>query len=224
MEKTNLNISRVPRSKIKAKSVYNKMSKFYDFISGSSERKFKEIGLRNIDINEGENVLEIGYGTGHCILALAQSVGTSGQVYGVDISEGMHNITHTRIWKAGLLNRVKLFVGDALKHPFEKNFFNAIFMSFTLELFDTPEILPLLDYCRSILQPNGRICVISLVKKERETLMVKLYELIHRWIPSYVDCRPIFLQKVLKMAKFYVINVEEMSMWGLPVEIVLAKK
>lgn len=55
------------------------------------------------------------HGTGHCILALAQSVGNSGKVYGIDISEGMYNITQSRVRKAELSDRVELKCGEVAK-------------------------------------------------------------------------------------------------------------
>jgi demethylmenaquinone methyltransferase/2-methoxy-6-polyprenyl-1,4-benzoquinol methylase len=52
----------------------------------------------------------------------------------------MCNITQSKVEKAGFSERVQLICGDALQLPFSESSFNAIFMSFTLELFDTPEI------------------------------------------------------------------------------------
>ena len=95
-------ISRVPRSKEEAKATYDKISRWYDVQAGPFEKKFRDVALQDIGAKEGEIVLEIGFGTGHCILALAQSVGNSGRVYGIDISEGMLNITQARIREAGL--------------------------------------------------------------------------------------------------------------------------
>jgi len=198
MSEIETHMSKVTRSKEEARAMYNKLSKWYDIIAGRFERKYRNAGLEKSNIKKSETVLEIGFGTGHCILAIAQSVGNTGKVYGIDISEGMFNITLARLRDAGLLDRVKLMCGDAVKLPFESNFFDAIFMSFTLELFDTPEIPMVLQECQRVLRIGGRICVVSMSKKEKASMAIELYEYLHRKFPDYVDCRPIFVPKTLE--------------------------
>jgi demethylmenaquinone methyltransferase/2-methoxy-6-polyprenyl-1,4-benzoquinol methylase len=217
-------ISRVTRSKQEAKASYDRMSRWYDILSGRFESKYREAGLRKLGAREGEVVLEAGFGTGHCILALAQAVGDKGKVYGIDISEGMCNISLSRIEKSGISERVELHCGDATQLPFKANCFDAVFISFALELFDTLEIPIVLDECRRVLRSDGRICIVAMSKKDKDGLMVRLYEWFHDRLPNYVDCRPIFVQKALEGAGFRIQDASEMSMWGLPVEIVLAKK
>lgn len=224
MSKGELKISRVTRSKEEAKASYDKMSKWYDILPGRFEKKYRDAGLQKLSAKEGEIVLEIGFGTGHCVLALAQSVGNSGKVYGIDISEGMCNITRSRVEKAELPERVELKCGDAAKLPFETNFFDAIFMSFTLELFDTPEIPIVLYECRRVLRRGGRICVVAMSKKGKSNVIMRLYEWAHRKLPSYVDCRPIFVQKALEDAVFQILDATEVPLWGLQGEIAVAKK
>lgn len=216
-------ISRVTRSKRQARASYDKMSKWYDILA-HPERRYGYLGLQKLRPAEGETVLEIGFGTGHGILALAQSVGNSDRVYGIDISEGMVNVTRSRVRKAGLSERVVLTCGDAARLPFEADFFDAVFMSFTLELFDTPEIPMVLHECRRVLQSDGRICVVAMSKKGKANVITRLYEWAHAKFPQYVDCRPIFAQQALEEAGFQILDVTERTMFGLPVEIVVAKK
>ena len=222
MPENELKISRVNRTKAEARASYNSMSSWYDTVAGIGEKAPRERGIQKLNAADGETVLEIGFGTGHGVLAIARAVGDNSIVYGIDISEGMLEITRTRLQKAGFLDGVVLQRGDAAVLPYENDFFDAIFMSFSLELFDTPEIPLILQECRRTLKENGRICVVAMVKKPDENLMTRLYEWSHSVMPRYVDCRPINIQGSLKTAGFAIVDVEEISMWGLPVEIVLA--
>lgn len=95
-------------------------------------------------------------------------------------------------------------------------------MSFTLELFDTPEIPQVLQQCHTVLHPGGRIAVVSLIKKPSKA--VNIYEWFHEKMPTAVDCRPIHAQSDLTDAGFTLQDVTALSMWGLPVEIIVASK
>ena len=159
-------ITRVARSKDDARNTYDRLSKWYDLLAGGSERKFTEVGLRKLDVKEGEKVLEIGFGTGHSLLALARRVGMTGKVYGVDLSEGMLQVASNRLSTNGMSNRVELHCGDATRLPFPDQFFDAVFMSFVLELFDTPELPLVMRECQRVLNRTGRIGIVALSKKE----------------------------------------------------------
>jgi ubiquinone/menaquinone biosynthesis C-methylase UbiE len=217
-------ISRVTRSKSEARVIYDRMSGCYDFLAGGSEERFKEQGLRMLNVRAGESVLEIGFGTGRSLLELARSVGTSGKVYGVDISPGMGRRAQSVLRKAGLADRVELKIGDAAALPFPSESMDAVFISFTLELFDTPEISVVVAECRRVLRPGGLLCVVSMTQKERVNMMVALYEWMHRALPAWIDCRPIRAELFLKDAGFDILDKKEEAMWGLPVEILFAKR
>ena len=217
-------ISRVLRSHKEAKRSYDRMSLWYDWIPDSGEKKFINLGLEKLKDHKDERLLEIGFGTGLGLVELARSLKLSGRILGIDISEGMGRKAFKRLKKAGLENQVHLICGDGMELPFQKEAFNSVFMSFTLELFDTPEIHCVLQECRRVLSDRGRLCVVSLSRAGTLSRAVKIYEWIHQKIPKYVDCRPIYVREALEHENFSILNREVKTMWGLPVEIVFARK
>ena len=71
-------ISRVHRSKGEAREYYDRISAFYDWLGGIFERKAAERALDYLKIQNSESVLEIGFGTGHCLQQIALLVGKTG--------------------------------------------------------------------------------------------------------------------------------------------------
>jgi demethylmenaquinone methyltransferase/2-methoxy-6-polyprenyl-1,4-benzoquinol methylase len=216
-------ISRVTRSKRQAISAYNKLSRWYDLLAGGFEGRPRKAATCLLSPDEGDQVLEVGLGTGNSLGILADRVGVSGKVFGVDISNGMLNIAQSRINKLGFSERISLVCGDGLQLPFETESFDKILISFTLELFDTPEIPLVLSEFLRCLRRGGTISVVGLSKKN-PNLMTKIYEWFHEKLPVSVDCRPIFVQEALEKAGFHLIKTSDLSMMGLRSELVLAEK
>ena len=205
-----------------ARASYNRMSKIYGFLSNSSEREFVEKAIRQVlKPARGETVLEPGFGTGQVLAALAEIVCEEGFVFGLDVSDGMVEATRKRLVKLGLGGRAELVRGDATSMPFEDDFFDAVFMSFTLELFPEDQIPVVLTECRRVLKENGRLCVACMSDRGKNTAMMRLYAWSHRKFPHLVDCRPIFARKALECSGFEITHERILSMWGLPVEIIL---
>ena len=217
-------IDRVPLSRAEVQANYDRISGWYDLVEGIWEKQAKKTGLQQFRAKSGERNLEVGIGTGHSLVALADSVTESGRVYGLDLSPQMIWRSQTRLNQEKLSARSTLIHGDAIQLPFRDESFDGIFMSFVLELFDTPEIPQVLAECHRVLYgKGGRICIVSLTKTGQSTWMRRLYEWGHRNFPKLLDCRPIFVQQVLEQIGYQIIEASRMSIWGLPVEIILAK-
>jgi len=207
-------MERVNRPREQARTSYNSMSRWYDLFTGS-EKRFTDIGIEMLNVQPNESVLEIGSGTGYALAYLADKCA---KVAAIDLSEKMLNVARRKIQNQS----VGLCQADGLFIPFIDKSFDAIFISFTLELFDTPDIPNVLRECYRSLKDGGHLGVVSLVKQE--ALAVHIYEWFHRQMPTLVDCRPIYLQSVLKEANFIVQGSVTKTMWRLPVEIVVARK
>jgi len=94
-------------------------------------------------------------------------------------------------------------------------------MSFTLELFELPEIFQVLGEIRRVLKIDGKLGVVSLSKEEEGSLL-RLYEWAHQKWPRYIDCRPIYTKELLVDAGFDIKSWQKMHMLGLPLDIVIA--
>jgi len=202
---------------------YDFLSRFYDNISAPGEKRFTEAGLALLAPARNETVLEIGFGTGRSLVSMARAVGENGRVYGIDLSKGMLRVTQNRLNAAGLTEQVVLEQGNATKLPFEPSFFDAVFMSFTLELFPSSSIPRVLAECRRVLKPEGRLGIVSLTETEPLTISQRLYLWAHHTFPRVVDCRPIPAVPLLEEAGFAVSRHEQDSLQGVPVSMIVAR-
>ena len=150
-------VLRVLQTKSETKAFYDKIAKVYDLLAEHSERPMREAGLRLLAAAPGEHVLEIGFGTGHILAELANAVGPTGKVFGIDISEKMLDHARGVLSNKGLIDWVSLDCGDAESLPYGDDSLDGIFMCFTLELFDTPDIPKVLAECKRVLRPGGRL-------------------------------------------------------------------
>ncbi|HUE17407.1 MAG TPA: class I SAM-dependent methyltransferase [Planctomycetaceae bacterium] len=213
-------VLRVFQTKDETRRFYDKIAHVYDLLSEKSEQSMRETGLTLLAAVPGEHVLEIGFGTGHCLVRIARAVGPTGRVFGIDLSEKMVELAQDLVRREGVSDAVRLQSADAGgRLPFGDGKLDAIFMSFTLELFDTPEIPCVLGECRRVLRPGGRIVVVGVSKDGPQEWVVRAFEWTHRHFPNLMDCRPIYVARALENAGFQIDKVEQQQMW-VPVEIV----
>ena len=209
-------ISRVTRSHASAQANYDRLSRWYDLIEGGWEKSPRRLGLEALKVMPGERALEIGCGTGSSLAELSRQV----YAVGLDLSAGMLSRADGRLKKSG--RPTPLLQGDALHLPFPSGCFDGVFLAFTLELIDTPEIPLVLGETRRVLLPSGRLAVVSLSKEGGIGFMQEFYEWAHARFPDLVDCRPIYLRQCLEEAGFEVVKYRLISRSGLGIEVAVA--
>lgn len=212
-------VLRVLQTRDETRAFYDKIAAVYDLLAERSEEPVRRAGLEMLGARTGERILEVGFGTGHSLVDLARAVGPSGKVFGIDLSEEMLRISRERAQKEGVGSWVELVCGDALQLPYSSAALDGIFMSFTLELFDTPEIPRVLAECGRVLKDGGRLVVVGMSRVQRDGLMTTIFEWTHRHFPDYLDCRPILVRRALEDAGFRIADYEITRMW-INVEIV----
>ena len=136
-------------------------------------------------------------------------------VVGVDLSGRMAEVTRHRFRRAGL-GRLLVVHADARQIPLSSSCFDAVTMSFFLELVDTPDIPVVLRECRRVLRPGGRLAAVSLDLPSTPRAATRLYLAAHRRWPRVVDCRPLPLAEVVAAYAFRVSAEWSGSILGLP--------
>lgn len=225
MSNSEKEILRVRATLENIKKSYAKISKLYAIVESTFEKGLRVRGLKLLSVQEGEEVLEIGIGTGFSLVEIAKAVGEKGKAYGLDITPQMMEMTRERIEKTGLANRVELQEADARNMPYEDDKFDAVYIASTLELFDTPDIPRVLMEIKRVLKPSGRLCVASLTKEGREgSLFLRFYEWLHQKVPKYASCRPIYVEKSVEDARYEITNTEEFVIAKLvPWKLIMAR-
>jgi ubiquinone/menaquinone biosynthesis C-methylase UbiE len=215
-----VDVSRVTRTKAEARANYDRRSRGYERVEGRFERRARLAGEQALAVGVGEDVLEVGSGPGESLATFARRSGPDGRVIGVDLSTAMHRVATARLRSTGLAGTVSLVTADGASLPLRAGCVDAAFMSFTLELFDTPEIPTVLGECRRVLRRGGRLVVVGMSKAGSPDRLINVFEWAHKHFPQFLDCRPIYVRRALEEAGFSIREALTRHMW-VPVEIVL---
>ena len=108
--------------------------------------------LERAQLRQGERVVDIGCGTGASSIALAERVGPSGQVLGVDVSAPMLARAAERLPPGA---PVKFVRADATTYRFESAAFDLLFSRFGVMFFAEPARA--FANLRTALKPSGRL-------------------------------------------------------------------
>ncbi len=103
-------------------------------------------------LRPGQQVLDVGSGTGYPALLAAQVVGPDGHVVGIDLAERMLAVAGRKATTLGLSN-LEFQTGDAAKLPFESGRFNAVTTRFCLMFL--PDVAKGLEELARVLKGGG---------------------------------------------------------------------
>ena len=196
--------------------IYDQISPIYDWMT-ASERQYSRQALALLDVQPDETLLEIGCGTGQALMQQALQMGSEGRLIGLDLSAGMLRQAQGNL--AG--KAVSLLRGSGLQLPLAADCCDALFLSFTLELFDLEEQHQLLGEARRVLGEDGRLALVTLSAHE-QTMPSSIYWSLHETFPGVVDCRPLAAAPLLTAAGFSITQQDNRLMFGLPLAILLA--
>lgn len=136
--------------------VFEKISDNYDkmnsVISFQMHKKWRADTMKRMNVQPGTTALDVCCGTADWTIALADKVGPSGKVYGLDFSKNMLKVGEEKIKELNL-DQVELIHGNAMELPFEDNSFDYVTIGFGLR--NVPDYLQVLKEMNRVLKPGG---------------------------------------------------------------------
>jgi SAM-dependent methyltransferase len=105
----------------------------------------------------GEHVLDIGCGSGSTVIALAQRVGPTGHVLGIDVSKQSIETAQRRIAEAKL-SHASVLLADASKAELPSGYFDLLFSRFGVMFFADPTAT--FARLRGSMKPEGRLAFV----------------------------------------------------------------
>ena len=138
---------------------YNRLARFFVFFEWLFllPPGIRKRAVSRLKLQPGDHVLEVGCGTGRNLAPLVQAVGAEGQVYGVDVSEGMLAEAHKLSTNAGWRN-VKLIRGDAASYTLPGNVAGVIF---SLSYAVIPHHREALHHAWAKVRPGGYLVIMD---------------------------------------------------------------
>ncbi len=130
-------------------------------VLGPSMDDERRIARLLLGLSPGDGVLDVACGTGNFTRDFARSVGETGLVVGIDVSETMlaRAVADTR---AAGVKHAGYVRADAVEMPFRAQTFDAVCCFAALHFFSDP--MEALDRMTEVLTPAGRIAILTSVR------------------------------------------------------------
>jgi ubiquinone/menaquinone biosynthesis C-methylase UbiE len=170
-------------AKSQLRDLYRKRAANYDFsanlyyLIGFREARYRKSAVSALGLKPGDTVVEVGCGTGLNFSYLLQSIGDTGRLIGIDLTDAMLEKAMKRIRRNRWRN-VDLVEADAASYIFPAGI-QGVLSTFALTLI--PEYEQVIDHGARALTAGGRFVIADFKKPERWPLwLVKLGVLITR--------------------------------------------
>ncbi len=153
-------------SKEEITQLYRKRARHYDisanlyYLLGLREYAYRTFAIRELNMQRGDTVIEIGCGTGLNFRLLRKAVGSEGKIIGVDLTPEMLSVARKRIERNNWSN-IELVKSDAGKYQFPDRI-DGVISTFAMTL--VPEYDQVIRKGATALSPGKRFVILDFKK------------------------------------------------------------
>ena len=206
-----------------ARRVYNGIGRFQDWQSFYESPALTDL-IEHSDFSSARSIYELGCGTGALARTLLQNqLGSSTTYRAEDVSDTMIRLARERLSPWSERCSVTQATG-ALPLVGADHSYDRFVAAYVFDLLDAEYAQGVLDEARRLLEPGGRLCVVSLT--EGATPVGRVVSRAWKWVwsrsPKLVGgCRPVNLAAMLT-SEWEITHRRQISAWALTSEVVVA--
>ncbi|GLO66444.1 MULTISPECIES: demethylmenaquinone methyltransferase [Oceanobacillus] len=139
-------------------NIYSNYDSMNSIISFQRHKAWRKDTMKRMNVQAGETALDVCCGTGDWTVSLAEAVGQTGEVIGLDFSQNMLSIAKQK--KQDMqLNQLELIHGNAMELPYEENSFDYVTIGFGLR--NVPDYMTVLKEMYRVVKPGGKVVCIE---------------------------------------------------------------
>ncbi|MGC8712074.1 MAG: bifunctional demethylmenaquinone methyltransferase/2-methoxy-6-polyprenyl-1,4-benzoquinol methylase UbiE [Leptodesmis sp.] len=145
------------------RALFDRIAPVYDqlnnWLSLGQHRIWKRMAVKWSAAKPGDTCLDVCCGSGDLAQLLAEQVGKTGQIYGVDFSPEQLAIARQRVQDRFIELPIIWVEGDALNLPFPEQFFDAATMGYGLR--NVTDIPRALQEIHRVLKPGSKAAILD---------------------------------------------------------------
>jgi ubiquinone/menaquinone biosynthesis C-methylase UbiE len=190
--------------KAQIRAAFDRLAPRYDVAGPGCFAHYGRRLVEVVAVESGQRVLDVAAGRGAVLFAAAEQVGSSGEVVGIDLSDGMAQQANAEAERLGLAARVR--VGDAEALVFPDAAFDRVVCGFGVMFF--PDRQRALGEMRRVLRPGGRLGISTWRRTQAADLGEVLQELGLGGAEAGWITEPDELRSLLESAGFQDVRVQ----------------
>ena len=213
-------------SKDQARAYYDRLGAKQDS-QGYYEDPATEGMVSHAAFPEARSVLELGCGTGRFAeTLLVQYLSSTGRYLGIDLSPRMVELAQARLRRFGPRVAVRETDGS-LPIAVPSGIYDRFVSNYVFDLLSESDIYAVLAEAQRMLRTGGLLCLVSLSNGSTPSsrVVAQLLTTVNALRPSLIGgCRPIQLRSFLSQPTWEVQYTNQVTPYGIPSEVVVAKK
>lgn len=171
--------------KSKMKGIFDSLARNYDvantIMSLGMHHYWRRFAVARTGLKPGGIALDLCCGTGMITADLAEHIGPTGRITGMDLSGEMLGVARERLNQRGLAGRVELIQGDVAELPFPEEHFECVTIGYGLRNVHDPERV--LQEIQRVLKPGGLVVAIESAKPTLPVFRGVYYAYLKNWVP-----------------------------------------